>query len=52
MVRHFTKSGKQLKTVEGIVIKPEDFPDLYRIIDEIRKREFLEREKTDKKQNS
>ena len=52
MIRHFTKSGKQLKTVEGIVIKPEDFPEIYRIFDEIRKRELLERKKADKKQDS
>lgn len=52
MVRHFTKSGKQLKTVEGIVIEPEDFPEIYRIADEIRKKILLEKEKTDKKQDS
>ncbi len=52
MIRHFTKSGKQLKTIEGIVINPEDFPEIYRIAEDIRKRILLENEKTDKKQDS
>ena len=38
MIRHFTKSGKQLNTIEGIIIRSEEFPEVYRVVDEILKR--------------
>lgn len=51
MIRHFTKSGKEIKSVEGIVIKPEDFPELYRIFEKVRIQEMTRYEKTNKEQS-
>lgn len=38
MIKHFLKNGQQVDSVEGIILKQEDFPDLYRLIDQINDR--------------
>lgn len=38
MVRHFRKDGTQIDSVEGIVIKQEDFKGVYEILEKIEKR--------------
>ena len=38
MVRHFRKDGTQIESVEGIVIKQEDFKAVYEILEKIEKR--------------
>ena len=38
MVRHFRKDGTQIESVEGIVIKREDFKAVYEILEKIEKR--------------
>ena len=38
MVRHFLKDGTQIESVEGIVIKREDFKGVYEILEQVEKR--------------
>lgn len=38
MVKHFLKSGKQVDSIEGIVIKKEDFPGIYDLMDRMNER--------------
>lgn len=51
MIRHFTKSGKELKTVKGIVIKPEEYPDIYQMVANRTKRNRSKHEETNKEQS-
>ena len=43
MIKHFLKDGTQVESVAGIVIKQEDFPGVYELIDRMNER--LEKEK-------
>ena len=43
MVRHFLKDGTEVKSIEGIVIKKEDFKGLYHMIDQMEIRLAKER---------
>lgn len=38
MIKHFLKNGQQVDSIEGIVLKQEDFPELYRLIDQMNDR--------------
>ena len=38
MIRHILKDGTQVDSVEGIVIKQKDFPELYKIIEKMNER--------------
>ena len=38
MIKHFLKDGTQVDSVEGIVIKQKDFPELYKIIEKMNER--------------
>ena len=38
MIKHFLKNGQQVDSVAGIVLKQEDHPQLYAVIDQIEKR--------------
>jgi hypothetical protein len=38
MVKHFLKNGKQVDSIEGIVIKKEDFPGIYDLMDRMNER--------------
>lgn len=38
MVKHILKNGQQVDSVAGIVLKQEDFPGLYKLIDQINER--------------
>lgn len=38
MVKHITKEGRQLNSVSGIVIDSNQFPQVYRVIEQIEMR--------------
>ena len=38
MVKHFLKNGQQVDSIEGIVIKMDEFPRVYEIMDRINDR--------------
>lgn len=38
MVKHITKDGRQLNSVSGIVISSNQFPQIYKVIEQIEKR--------------
>lgn len=38
MIKHFLKDGTQVESVAGIVIKREDFPQLYKLMDRMNER--------------
>lgn len=38
MIKHILKNGQQVDSVAGIVLKHEDFPGLYKLIDQINER--------------
>jgi hypothetical protein len=38
MVKHITKDGRQLNSVSGIVIGSNQFPQIYKVIEQIEKR--------------
>lgn len=38
MVKHFLKNGQQVDSIEGIVIKMEDFPRIYELMDRMNER--------------
>ena len=38
MVKHILKNGQQVDSIEGIVIKMDDFPRVYEIMDRINER--------------
>lgn len=38
MVKHITKDGRQLNSVTGIVIDSNQFPQVYKVIEQIEKR--------------
>lgn len=38
MVKHITKDGRQLNNVSGIVIGSNQFPEIYKVIEQIEKR--------------
>lgn len=44
MIKHILKSGQQVDSVAGIVLKHEDFPGLYKLIDQINERFAREHE--------
>lgn len=46
MVRHFRKDGTQIDSVEGIVIKQEEFKGVYEILEKIERRLGEEDEKS------
>lgn len=43
MIKHILKNGQQVDSVEGIVLKSDDFPRIYELMDQINER--LERDK-------
>lgn len=47
MVRHFLKDGTEVESIEGFVIKKEDFKGLYNMIDRMNIRLAKERENND-----
>lgn len=38
MVKHVLKNGRRVKTIEGHLIKREEFPAVYALADEVKKR--------------
>lgn len=38
MIKHFLKDGTQVESVAGIVIKQEDFPGVYELIEKMNER--------------
>ena len=38
MIKHILKNGQQVDSVAGIVLKQEDFPGIYKLIDQINER--------------
>ena len=38
MIKHILKNGQQVDSVAGIVLKQEDFPGIYKLIEQINKR--------------
>lgn len=48
-IKHVLKDGTVLEDISGIVITPEDNPEIYRVIEQIRKKERGEDEKKNEK---
>ena len=38
MIKHFLKDGTQVDSIEGIVVKQKDFPELYKLIEKMNER--------------
>ena len=48
MIKHILKNGQQVDSIEGIVIKMEDFPRVYEIMDIVNARLVREKEAEEK----
>ena len=38
MIKHFLKDGTQVDSIDGIVVKQKDFPELYKLIEKMNER--------------
>ena len=48
-ITHILKDGSKLDSIEGIIIKPEDCPEVYRVIKKLNKKRETENEAENEK---